>query len=363
MSGQFGLNELLTLLACPACRRELAWTNDSARCPSCQHIYPIRDGIPMLVLDEATADRDELTHPHDEHQHKRQQAAFFDQDQAAEFEISRPHGTPALYSWFLGDKFQRSIAALEQLLPKSTALAVCAGSGMDAEFLAKAGARVISSDLSWGAARRARERAKRYGLNLLPIVADVEQLPFRSRAIDLVYVHDGLHHLERPLKGLAEMARVAVRAVSITEPAEAAVTRVAVKLGLALEREQAGNRVMRLTIPELSRKLQDAGFRTVRAERYLMYYKHEPGALFRQLSRPMILPLVKRAYRAANAVGGDLGNKLTVQALRNEFPVAASDVQVTRRWRLHALFDGRLYRARNWSPAKPLSRALHTATS
>lgn len=120
---------------------------------------------------------------------------------------------------------------------------------MDAEFLARSGATVISSDISLGAAKRSAERAKRYGLRILPLVADVEHLPFLDRSVDLVYVHDGLHHLEKPLAGIAEMSRVASRAVSVTEPAQAAATRLAVRFGLALEREDAGNRVARVTLP------------------------------------------------------------------------------------------------------------------
>jgi SAM-dependent methyltransferase len=202
---------------------------------------------------------------------------------------------------------------------------------MDAEFLAMAGGRVITSDISLGAARRARERARRYGLELVPIVADVEHLPFADQTVDLVYVHDGLHHLERPLAGLSEMARVAGRAVSITEPADAAVTRLAVKLGLSLEREEAGNRVARLTLEEIESALRTAGFGTLRGERYGMYYKHEPGAVFKRLSLPPVLPLVKGAYWAVNAVAGGLGNKLTVQALREEFGAGVARESVAGR--------------------------------
>ena len=55
-------------------------------------------------------------------------------------------------------------------------------------------------------------------------MADAERLPFRDASVDLVYVHDGLYHLERPWSRSREMARVARRAVSITEPAEASLT-------------------------------------------------------------------------------------------------------------------------------------------
>src|SRR5205807_314906 len=139
--------------------------------------------------------------------HKSRQANFFDREEAAEFEIIRPHGTPALYRWLLEEKFRRGVAGVISALRGSGAMAlvVCGGSGMDAEFLTSTGARVITSDISIGAAQRARERARRYGLPIMAIVADVERLPFRDRAVDLVYVHDGLHHLADPQNGLREM--------------------------------------------------------------------------------------------------------------------------------------------------------------
>ena len=93
-----------------------------------------------------------------------------------------------------------------------TVLTVCAGSGMDAEFLARSGYRVIAADLSLGAALRCLDRARRYNLDIAPIVADAEHLPFPDQSIGLVYVHDGLHHLQDPMAGLIEMARVASRA-------------------------------------------------------------------------------------------------------------------------------------------------------
>jgi SAM-dependent methyltransferase len=247
-------------------------------------------------------------------EHARLQAAHFDEEDD-ELETIRPRGTTRLYEWLIGEKFRRSIAGIGS--PSGwTALAVCGGSGMDAELLARAGARVVSADISLGASRRARERARRFGVELVPVVADAEDLPFADGSFDLVYVHDGLHHLQHPEAGLAEMARVAGRAVSITEPARAAATRLAVRLGLAQEREEAGNRVARLDPGEVAAFLRERGFEVVRAERYGMLYRHRPGAPSRLLSRPGLFPATVAGLRAANAVAGRLGNKLTVQALR-----------------------------------------------
>jgi SAM-dependent methyltransferase len=296
--------DTVVLLVCPRCRGELDITIEHLNCPRCDVRYPVNDSIPILVAESGD---DEL---------KRRQALFFDSEASDEFEISRPHGAPTLYGWLLGEKFRRSVSALGTTLYGATALCVCAGSGMDAEFLARRGARVIAVDISPGAARRTRERASRYGFEIRPIVADVEQLPFADASIDVVYVHDGLHHLEQPLTGLAEMARVARCAVCVTEPAQASVTRAAVRAGFALEREEAGNRVARLASADVVRMLAKDGFRVVHAERYGMFYRHEPGWPSRVLSSPGLFQLAKLGFRAANAVFSRFGNKLVVVAVR-----------------------------------------------
>jgi len=300
----------LRLLVCPVCRKKLDWSNESVQCTSCGRSYEIADGIPILFGDRETSESEASASP------KSSQAEFFDRHLDTEFEISRPRGTPQLYEWLLREKFRRSLIGLEPVGAYGTALTVCGGSGLDADLLAQSGFQVICSDLSLGAARRAQERAGRYGLRITPVVADVEQLPFPDRSIPLVYVHDGLHHLERPFRGLAEMARVAQRALSITEPARAVITTLAVKFGIALEREEAGNVVGRLDLEEVARHLRAWGFEIVDAHRYAMFYRHEPGPIIRWLSVPVALPLAKRALGTINVVAGGYGNKLTVKAVR-----------------------------------------------
>jgi SAM-dependent methyltransferase len=301
-------------IVCPGCRNPLEWSPVSASCRVCGRGFPLVDGIPMLVLDQLLAEHDEV----DEHQHKRQQSVYFDRDEAAEFEISRPTGTPALYEWLLRERFRRAIDPIRASLSGCTALTVCGGSGMDAQFLTETGAVVVSADISLGAARRARMRADRGRLQLTSFVADVERLPFADRSIDLVYVHDGLHHLESPTAGLSEMARVARRWVAVTEPARATLTVLAVRFGLALEREEAGNLVARLDPNEVVSSLDAAGFRAVQRDRYLMYYKHRPGILFHVLSWPAVLGLVILGWQVLNTVAGRFGNKLAIIGARIE---------------------------------------------
>jgi ubiquinone/menaquinone biosynthesis C-methylase UbiE/uncharacterized protein YbaR (Trm112 family) len=308
--------ELLDLLACPRCRARLAVSNTSAplACTKCGLEFGDHDGIPLLLppsVEAADGDGDLSAG------HKERQIAFFDQDSIDDFGITRPRGAPELYGWLLEEKFRRSIVGLEHLLPGSTVLTICGGSGIDAEFLARKGARVILSDIAVGVVLQARERARRFGLDLDLLVADAEALPFADASVDIVYVHDGLHHLERPALGLAEMMRVARRAVAISEPARAFATSAAVRLGLAEEREEAGNPVRRLTLDEITSELTAHGFRPVRPHRYAMYYRHWPGRAVRLLSNPVLLPLAKTAFDAVNRVVGRYGNKLAVQAVRD----------------------------------------------
>jgi uncharacterized protein YbaR (Trm112 family) len=325
-----GVEQLRRLLACPACRSRLSWQPDEAKCEGCGQRYPVEDGIPVLIADAAAADHDELDHDHGHSNaahdaHKESQAAHFDRDTAADFETTRPHGTAPLYDWMLREKFRRAVAPLGLRLDGTTALVVCGGSGMDAEFLHERGAAVITSDISLGAARRARERARRGGFPLLSIVADIERLPARDASVGLVYVHDGLHHLEHPDTGIMEMARVG-KAVSINEPARAAGTDLAVRLGLALHKEESGNVVIRLRPQDVSAELEKYGFRTLGRGRYLMYYRHEPGRVFRILSRPGLFAVARTSWRVGNAVLGRSGNKMTVVAERAEVPAQAAAV-------------------------------------
>jgi len=50
-------DELLALLACPHCHAPLARQADRLVCtgPDCRRRYPVRDGIPILLIDEAEA--------------------------------------------------------------------------------------------------------------------------------------------------------------------------------------------------------------------------------------------------------------------------------------------------------------------
>ncbi len=45
--------ELLKILACPACKADVELREEKIVCTKCGRKYPIRDGIPIMLIDEA----------------------------------------------------------------------------------------------------------------------------------------------------------------------------------------------------------------------------------------------------------------------------------------------------------------------
>jgi hypothetical protein len=47
--------ELLEILVCPACKAPLQLTPDAQglKCAQCRRVYPIKDDIPVMLVDEA----------------------------------------------------------------------------------------------------------------------------------------------------------------------------------------------------------------------------------------------------------------------------------------------------------------------
>ncbi|MGO9127389.1 MAG: Trm112 family protein [Terriglobales bacterium] len=50
--------DLLDILVCPACKQPLVLkeNGESLKCSACRRVYPIRDNIPILLIDEAVTD-------------------------------------------------------------------------------------------------------------------------------------------------------------------------------------------------------------------------------------------------------------------------------------------------------------------
>ena len=52
--------DLLDILVCPACKKPLAVLmqdgKETLRCGACRRVYPVRDNIPILLVDEAVTE-------------------------------------------------------------------------------------------------------------------------------------------------------------------------------------------------------------------------------------------------------------------------------------------------------------------
>jgi uncharacterized protein YbaR (Trm112 family) len=46
-------DEFVALLACPRCHGQLERDGDGLLCPACGLVFPVRDGVPVLLLEEA----------------------------------------------------------------------------------------------------------------------------------------------------------------------------------------------------------------------------------------------------------------------------------------------------------------------
>ncbi len=55
--------DLLEILACPACKAKVELKPDGSalKCVACKRVYPIRDDIPVMLIDEATIEDDQAT--------------------------------------------------------------------------------------------------------------------------------------------------------------------------------------------------------------------------------------------------------------------------------------------------------------
>lgn len=287
------------LLCCPRCRANLVRGGEAITCAGCGLTFSF-SGVPVLLSSSSGLGE--------------RQASFFDHEVDWAFEVRRPENAPRLYGWLLREKFERSVRGID--LRGATVFVVCGGSGMEAEFLARRGAYVVSSDISLGAAQRSEERRRSSGFRWESVVCDATCLPLRDRSVDFAYVHDGLHHLEDPLDGLKEMVRVARRGVIVSEPAKGLLTSLAIALGVAQEEEEAGNPVGRLNPALVEGLLNDLGMNDVRRSRYLMFYRHHPGLAMRLFSCRGLFLGARLVVSGVNRIAGSSGNKLVVQGFR-----------------------------------------------
>ncbi|WP_083924608.1 class I SAM-dependent methyltransferase [Lamprocystis purpurea] len=111
-----------------------------------------------------------------------------------------------IVSWRIDESIKRLVSAANGRLTKdSSILVLCAGEGLEGSILCDLGfLDVTVSDLAEEGVRAALQRDVR----LKGLVLDAEQTGLAKDSFDIVFVQDGLHHLQSPVQGLTEMLRI-----------------------------------------------------------------------------------------------------------------------------------------------------------
>lgn len=172
--------ENLQRLQCPSCGGELVFKEDKSICKSCQHSFPIIDGIPDFYPDANifAPRRFNLKNKYEKYGQQ----------------TERP------------DSFQnlRRRQMTVELIEGQNVLEIGAAEGwMTGEIVSRAG-NVISSDIAMSYLRRARQNVPRADY----IRLDAHFLPFKNGCFDCVVITEVLEHVYSPYRVLEEVHRV-----------------------------------------------------------------------------------------------------------------------------------------------------------
>jgi SAM-dependent methyltransferase len=182
------VGDVRDLLACPACRGELSanW-----RCSSCGACFDAPDGIPNLrVSGDSQTETVRI---------------FYD---TAPFP-----GYPArdsLSTFRARAERSRFTQLLDRAIPGDARIAeVGCGTGQMSLYLARADRVVLATDLSRSSLLLGAAAARRFGIHVHFIEADLHRSALKASAFDVVYSSGVLHHTSNPRAAFAEVARLA----------------------------------------------------------------------------------------------------------------------------------------------------------
>ena len=168
-------SNLLELLACPNCYADLAADRDNLRCTGCPSLYPVTDGIPILMPD--TVD-----------------VAHLREEESLALMMRTKGASPRM-------EFNRRLWALSKrefwsvvrnTVPQTGKRFLYVGCGYDTSFreFEGSGHVFVNFDLIFGMLRTLRTD---FGAKSC-VNGDVHRLPFRRGAFDYVATIDLLHH-------------------------------------------------------------------------------------------------------------------------------------------------------------------------
>lgn len=181
----------LPYLSCPLCKGNLTIAReDQIECLSCKEIYPMDDGIPILLPPQL-----ETFKQLEAEYHSNNADEFAERAMKHSYHVSRFHED--YLNCFLD-------------CPKdAVVLEVSGGGGLEAVKLKEMGLTVIESDIAVGMVKRARKYAINEGkdANSVYVVCDAELLPCQDQSLDAVLIVGALHHLPSPERFFSAVTR------------------------------------------------------------------------------------------------------------------------------------------------------------
>lgn len=168
------------ILYCPGCKNTLARMDDTYFCRDCAHSYPIVDGIPSFV----------------------DQNAIIDSFDASAFEFL--FQMEQKHFWHVGrkeiilDVLRRNVPSLA----RCRMLEVGCGNGSVLTYLKQNGVNIEGGDIFLEGLRFCQQRAGSGGLYQI----DILSLPFRNE-FDIIGIFDVLEHIDNDGKALIEISQ------------------------------------------------------------------------------------------------------------------------------------------------------------
>jgi SAM-dependent methyltransferase len=221
---------LLDYVVCPHCRGALELlrvyhetdeiTEGQIGCRGCERIYPIEESLLYLVPEE----RMEYCLSEDSaHAHSLESSGFFNWVKDEVFH-TWPHqppqdGNEELQSELTSHSrsFKRMIGTLNG---DEAVLDFGAGFGWASRDLSRRGCYTVALDISPYMLKKSGEYLRRFQLHFDRVVSDMENLPFRGGAFDIVFGAAAIHHacdLDKTVGELARVTRMGGKVITIKD--------------------------------------------------------------------------------------------------------------------------------------------------
>ena len=257
-------------LRCPACAGTLVdW-----RCAGCGEVYPVVDGIPVVVPPKSPLRGSVISEVTSLGTNADRQREYWEHD-----EVHRDVHHPIVRGF--AEQRWRHVTRHLDVSAIREVLDVGCGNGFSSVH-APFAEEPVGCD---GALAMLRRNPLRHRL-----CADAAMLPFDDGSFDLVMCWELLHHVAEPWRVLAEMRRVSRAWVLVFEPNPANLAQFLFAL---VDREHRW--VLRFTPAYLRRELERAGLGVRRLERV--------GLIFPNRTPPWLYPLLRAAPFRVPVVG------------------------------------------------------------